>query len=71
MTRDLDWGVDIDIAGDKYHFKHAGGENVYLTFGQNDMEKTFTIEEWGPRTAEDIAAYAQIGGQNRYYQVFL
>ena len=63
--------VDIDIAGDKYHFKHAGGENVYLTFGQNDMEKTFTIEEWGPYTAEDIAAYAQIGGQNRYYQVEL
>lgn len=44
---------------------------MYLTFGPNDMEKTFTIEEWGPRTAEDIAAYAQIGGQNRYYQVFL
>ena len=36
--------VEIEIAGDKYHFKHAGGEDVYLTFGQNDMEKTITIE---------------------------
>ena len=63
--------VDVDIAGDKYHFKHAGGEDVYLTFGQNDMEKTFTIEEWGAYAGKDMAATSQIGNTARYYNVEL
>lgn len=63
--------VDIDIAKDKYHFKHAGGEDVYLTFGPEDMEKTFTIEEWGLDTSADIAAGMQSGNTDRYYNVEL
>lgn len=63
--------VDIDIALDKYHFKHVGGENVYLTFGSEDMERTFNVEEWGAETAADIVAGFQIGGTDRYYDVEL
>ncbi len=63
--------VDINIAKDKYHFKHAGGEDVYLTFGPNDMEKTFTIEEWGANTADDVVAAFQTGGTGRYYNIEL
>lgn len=63
--------VDIDIAKDKYHFKHAGGEDVYLTFGANDMEKTFTIEEWGAYAGDDGAASLQANNTDRYYQVEL
>ena len=63
--------VDIDIALDKYHFKHVGGENVYLTFGPEDMEQTFNVEEWGAETAADIVAGFQIGGTDRYYDVEL
>lgn len=63
--------VDVDIAGDSYHFKHAGGEDVYLTFGQNDMEKTFTIEEWGAYAGKDMAATYQTSGTDRYYFVDL
>lgn len=61
--------VDIDIAKDKYHFKHAGGEDVYLTFGANDMEKTFTIEEWGADTADDVSGAFHTGNTARYYNV--
>ena len=61
--------VDIDIAKDKYHFKHAGGEDVYLTFGANDMEKTFTIEEWGAFTADDVAGAFHTDNTARYYNV--
>ena len=63
--------VDIDIALDKYHFKHVGGENVYLTFGPEDMEQTFNVEEWGAETTADIVAGFQIGGTDRYYDVEL
>ena len=63
--------VDVDIANDKYHFKHAGGEDVYLTFGQNDMEQTFTIEEWGAYAGDDMAATSQIRNTARYYDVEL
>lgn len=63
--------VDVDIAGDSYHFKHAGGEDVYLTFGPNDMEQTFTIEEWGAYAGKDMAATAQIENTARYYDVEL
>lgn len=63
--------VDIDIAKDKYHFKHAGGEDVYLTFGANDMEKTFTIEEWGAYTGDDIVAAFQTNNTGRYYNIEL
>lgn len=63
--------VDVDIANDKYHFKHVGGEDVYLTFGQNDMEQTFTIEEWGAYAGDDMAATSQIRNTARYYDVEL
>ena len=63
--------VEVEIAGDKYHFKHVGGEDVYLTFGQNDMEQTFTVEEWGAYAGGDMAATSQIGNTARYYNVEL
>lgn len=63
--------VDIDIALDKYHFKHVGGENVYLTFGPEDMEQTFKVEEWGAETTADAAAAFNINNTNRYYDVEL
>ena len=63
--------VEIEIAGDKYHFKHAGGEDVYLTFGQNDMEKTFTIEEWDAYAGDDMAATMYSQNTSRYYDVEL
>lgn len=63
--------VDIDIATDKYHFKHVGGEDVYLTFGPNDMELTFTVEEWGAVTSADAAASYNSNNTDRYYDVEL
>lgn len=63
--------VDIDIAGDKYHFKHAGGEDVYLTFGPEDTEKTFTIEEWGSYAGDDGAATSNLDHTSRFYNVEL
>ena len=63
--------VDIDIAGDKYHFKHAGGEDVYLTFGPEDTEKTFTIEEWGSYAGADGAASSNANYTSRFYNVEL
>lgn len=63
--------VDIDIALDKYHFKHVGGENVYLTFASGDMEKTFTVEEWGAETTADAVASFNINNIDRYYDVEL
>lgn len=63
--------VDIDIAGDKYHFKHAGGEDVYLVFGPEDTEKTFTIEEWGSYAGADGAASSNANYTNRFYNVEL
>ena len=63
--------VGIDIAQDKYHFKHTGGENVYLTFGQNDTEQTFTVEEWGAETTADGAASFYTNNTSRYYDVEL
>lgn len=63
--------VDIDIALDKYHFKHVGGENVYLTFGPEDMEQTFNVEEWGAETAADAAASFNANNTDRYYDVEL
>ena len=63
--------VDIDVALDKYHFKHVGGENVYLTFASGDMEKTFTVEEWGTETTADAAASFNINNTDRYYDVEL
>lgn len=63
--------VDIDIATDKYHFKHVGGQDVYLTFGPNDMELTFTVEEWGAETSADGAASFNANNTDRYYDVEL
>lgn len=63
--------VGIDVAQDKYHFKHAGGENVYLTFGANDMEQTFVVEEWDAETSADVAATFQTNNTERYYNVEL
>ena len=63
--------VDIDIALDKYHFKHVGGENVYLTFEPEDMEQTFNVEEWGAETAADAAASFNANNTDRYYDVEL
>lgn len=63
--------VDIDIALDKYHFKHVGGENVYLTFRPDDMEQTFNVEEWGAETAADAAASFNANNTDRYYDVEL
>lgn len=63
--------VDINIATDKYHFKHVGGQDVYLTFGSNDMELTFTVEEWGAETSADVAARFNANNTDRYYDVEL
>ena len=63
--------VDIDIATDKYHFKHVGGQDVYLTFGPNDMELTFTVEEWGADTSADVVASFNANNTDRYYDVEL
>lgn len=65
------YGSIVDLEKDKCHFKHVGGEEVYLTFGQNDMEKTFTVEEWGTNTTDDLPAAFQIDNTARYYNVEL
>ena len=65
------YGSTVDSESDKCHFKHVGGEDVYLTFGQNDMEKTFTIEEWGMNTTADSAAGFQLNNTARYYNIEL
>ena len=63
--------VDIDVAQDKYHFKHCGGEDAYVIFGAKDTEMTFTVEEWGAETTADAAAAAQTNNTDRYYNVEL
>ena len=64
--------VEMSIAGDKYHFKHVGGEDVYATFGPQDMETEFTVEEWGLRTVDDgAAAFHTADAKERYYKVAL
>ena len=64
-------GTAIGGTADVRHFKHVGGEDVYLTFGQNDTVKTFTVTE-GSSTqlgASNPASYTS--GVNRYYYVEL
>ena len=63
--------VGIDIAGDVCHFKHTGGENVYLTFGPNDTEQTFVVEEWGAETSKNLAAAFHASSSDKYYKVEL
>lgn len=52
--------VDYTEENAKYHFKHVGGEDVYLTFGPKDFEKSFDVEVWGSDTKADIAATSGI-----------
>lgn len=48
--------VDCNAETDKYHFKHVGGEDAYLTFGPEDTEMTFTVQDWGHDALADAAA---------------
>ena len=64
--------VDYTEENDKYHFKHVGGEDVYLTFGPNDFEQYFDVEVWGSDTKADIAATSGLTGKGtRGYSVNL
>ena len=64
--------VDYSVQQDKYHFKHVGGEDVYLTFGPTDFELSFKVQEWTREVHEaDAAASFATNGTNRDYQVQL
>lgn len=68
------YGNTVDAGGDKYHFKHVGGENVYLTFDStcgSGSYKTFTVNERDTYAADDMAATFQINNTSRYYNVEL
>ncbi|MBR3952005.1 MAG: InlB B-repeat-containing protein [Oscillospiraceae bacterium] len=66
--------VDVEQGGqhDKYHFLHVGGPDVYLVFGPNDTEMTFSVTEWGIETTGDMAAaFANKNVDKRSYFVEL
>ncbi|MGN1276029.1 MAG: InlB B-repeat-containing protein [Floccifex sp.] len=64
--------VDFTEENDKYHFKHVGGEDVYLTFGPNDMELYFDVEIWNTNTKKDITSVSSLDkNTNRSYLVNL
>ena len=48
--------VDHNAQTDKYHFKHVGGEDAYLTFGPEDTTMTFKVQDWGHVAQADVAA---------------
>ena len=55
--------VDFSTENDKYHFKHVGGEDVYLTFGPNDTELYFDVEIWNTNTKTNITS---VTSENMY-----
>ena len=63
-------GTAIGGTADVKHFKHVGGENVYATFNQGDMVKTFTVQE-GTSNLGDNLPDSYTSGVNRYYHVEL
>lgn len=53
------------------HFSHVGGEDVFLTFNQNDTAKTFIVQKEGYFTGNEDIVNSYTNGVNRYYDVEL
>lgn len=64
-------GTAIGGTAAPIHFSHAGGEDIFLTFGPGDTSKTFVVRSERYLTGNDDIVNSFTNGVNRYYDVEL
>ncbi|HEY8421985.1 MAG TPA: InlB B-repeat-containing protein, partial [Thermoclostridium sp.] len=64
-------GTAIGGTAAPIHFSHVGGEDVFLTFNQNDTAKTFVVKSERYFAGNDDIVNSFTNGVSRYYDVEL